>query len=364
MRIFWLFNHPARYKVDLFNLLGVECQLDAYFERESEKGRNASFYQSKATYFTPRFCKGIKWGEANSYSSTPIKALKENEYDIVIINGWSTLTEMKAIRYLKRHHIPYIFYINGGIPKLKESPIRRHLKRKYLSGAAAYLAPDDASKQYLTFYGVDPSLIEIYPYSSISEKEMPQHLPNKQEKQEAKKKWNIDGEKAYVASGFFNRRKNFSQLISIWSKMPEDYHLYLVGEGELKDEYETQIASLKLDNVHLHPFLDHPSLFSFYQGCDAFCLLSKEDIYGHVINEAMGQGLPVVASDRMNSAKHLIKDGVNGYLVPIDDEEFIVKSLINAVSLNGEESLKKAKENTLEASAKWHLEYFKGYLKK
>ncbi|MBO6285234.1 MAG: hypothetical protein J6O18_02835 [Bacilli bacterium] len=46
MRIFWLFNHPAPYKVEFFNRLGKNNELTVYFERASEAGR--------ITFFIPR----------------------------------------------------------------------------------------------------------------------------------------------------------------------------------------------------------------------------------------------------------------------------------------------------------------------
>jgi glycosyltransferase involved in cell wall biosynthesis len=52
-----------------------------------------------------------------------------------------------------------------------------------------------------------------------------------------------------------------------------------------------------------------------------FVFLSKEDIYGHVINEALSQGLPVVSSSHVNAAAHLIKNGYDGFLIDLGDPE-------------------------------------------
>ena len=73
MKIFWLFNHPAPYKVDLFNLLGGKAELTACFERVSESGRNELFYSRPALCFKPVLCKGVKFPSYQSYSTTPIE---------------------------------------------------------------------------------------------------------------------------------------------------------------------------------------------------------------------------------------------------------------------------------------------------
>ena len=54
-----------------------------------------------------------------------------------------------------------------------------------------------------------------------------------------------------------------------------------------------------------------------------FVFSSNEDIYGHVINEALSQGLPVISTPNVNASQHLIKDGINGYIVNnIDSDDF------------------------------------------
>ena len=40
------------------------------------------------------------------------------------MNGYSTIAEMIAIKYLKKKHINYCFYINGGIIKKHENTRR------------------------------------------------------------------------------------------------------------------------------------------------------------------------------------------------------------------------------------------------
>jgi hypothetical protein len=39
MKVLWLFNHPAPYKIDFFNELGKNVELTAIFERTAEGDR-------------------------------------------------------------------------------------------------------------------------------------------------------------------------------------------------------------------------------------------------------------------------------------------------------------------------------------
>ena len=52
---------------------------------------------------------------------------------------------------------------------------------------------------------------------------------------------------------------------------------------------------------------------------DVFALLSRHEPWGVVVNEAAACGLPLVLSDRVGAAPDLLRDGENGFLVPVDD---------------------------------------------
>ena len=363
MKIFWLFNHPAPYKVDLFNELGKQTDFLAVFERDSEGDRNPLFYDRSAINFKAHFCKGVKLGVLNSYTSEPVKLLKQDQYDIVVLNGWRMIGERKAIRYCKKHHVPYVFAINGGIVPKKENPLIAKIKTKYISGASSYLCPDEKSKEYLVHYGADESKIHLFPYSTVHENEMVLSPYSEAQKAKLQDKYRILCKRMFISVGQLIERKNYGQLIRLWKDMPKEDVLVILGDGPLGEELQAQIKSEGLNNIYLFGQVDHAKSLEMMRMADAFVLLSKEDIYGHVINEAMSQGIPVIAPTTMNAACHLIENGKNGYLVNLDDEEGIAKALRSEFpTAMGEAALEVARQNTIERSASWHMEFFKKYL--
>lgn len=366
MNILWIFNHPAPYKIKFFNELGKKTNLQVIFERNKEGDRNDIFYSEKIYNFKVHVSKSIKIGPIDNYTRDPIKFLKKNAYDIVVINGWRTLTEQKTIKYCRKHNIPYIFAINGGIIPEKESNIKKKIKTKYISGASLYLSPDANSNKYLAYYGANEDSIVTFPYSNIMEREILKKPLTEKEVATLRKKLDLGGDKIFVSSGQFIERKNYLKLIDIWADVPENYYLYITGEGPLKKKYEEEIANLGLKNVKLMKFLSHPDLFNLYDACDAFVFISKEDIYGHVVLEALSQGLPVIGSSRVNALTKLVKSGENGQIVDINDDQSILNGILTT-SLDMDAKIKSievAKENTIEKSALFHLDLFKKYLSK
>ena len=82
------------------------------------------------------------------------------------------------------------------------------------------------------------------------------------------------------------------------------------------------------------------------------------------MNEAMAQGLPVVTTNRCLAGLTLVKNGENGYIVPVEDvkatKDAIEKVLegINSVEL-GKKSLEKIRDYTIEKMAAEHRDIFK-----
>lgn len=360
MKVFWLFNHPAPYKVDLFNLLGQHIELTACFERVSEKGRNELFYNRPALSFRPITCTGIKFPAYQNYSTTPIKMLEDEHYDLIVINGYSTLTEMRTIDYLKKRNLPYHFCINGGIVKKHEFPLKKKWKEKCISGASGYLAPDENSAAYLVHYGAREDKITLYPYSTIFDSEILKEPLTKTEKRRiAEEEFSLLGDELYVSSGQFIKRKGFDRLIKLWGSMPKNARLAIAGEGEEKQNYLKLISRLNLTNVSLIPYLRKERELRLLSAANAFLFPTKEDIYGHVVNEALASGVPVISSKQSNAAKKLVKDGETGYLIDYKNQSEFLDAIEGVKTINmGQDCLRLAKENTLEKEEAAFLEYF------
>ena len=360
-KILIVFNHPAPYKVRLFNELSKNFDLHVIFERGSASDRNKGFYFEEDFNFTTHKIHGIKFGREGLLSFGVKKHLKHNKYDLVVMNGYSHFAEMCAISYLKKKKIPYVLYINGGTVK-KESPLKQKLKRHFIQGAYAYFSPDEQSNKYLEYYGADRTKILNFPYSTIYEKEIVKSKPNKEQ---IRQELGINFDKVFVSAGQLIKRKNYLSLVKEWQKSPGNHGLFLIGDGKQRKEIETFIKENGLNNVVLTGFLNREKMFKYFQAADVFLFPSKEDIYGHVINEAMSQGIPVISTNKVNSAIKLVKDGTNGYLLEnLVGDEFrnAIEKLLNKDCFDV--CVSSAKENTIEKMSAVHVKMINEVLSK
>lgn len=350
MKVLFVFNHPAPYKVHVYNELIKLLDIEVLFEREYAKDRPSDFYSANKYDFPVQFLKDGYFSNENTCSSKLRKYIKNNhqKFDAIVMNGYSTFAEMKAIRYMIKHHIPYILQINGGIIK-KDNCIKRKLKRYYISHASRYFSPCTEADKYLIHYGAKQEEIYHYPYGNYFEDEIIKKPLSENEKSAIREKWNLPKGRLFVNASQFIERKNNFELISIFKEREEN--LLLIGSGKEQEKYEKFIIDNNIKNIFILGFQKKKELFEILSSADCFITLSSEDIFGHTTVEAMANGLPVISSNRVVSSVDLIKDGVNGYLVDINNRDMINQAIDKSISLKSEEAIKTAHNNTVEKSA-------------
>jgi glycosyltransferase involved in cell wall biosynthesis len=113
------------------------------------------------------------------------------------------------------------------------------------------------------------------------------------------------------------------------------FEAVIVGEhGEHEPEIRRRIDALNLgDSVRLAGPMEQSRLFEEYRSAGVFCLpcrvLENGDRDGipNVLMEAMACGLPVVTTP-VSGIPEIIRDGVNGRLVPPDDPAALADALM------------------------------------
>ncbi len=355
MKILIVFNHPAPYKVALFNGLAQSIDLHVIFERTKAKDRHHDFYNEQSYNFTLHKISGLSLGNENHLSWGVVRHLKKHKYDHIIMNGYSTFTEMLALRYLKRKKIPYSFYINGGIVK-KESALAKKIKTYFISGAQSYFSPALKANKYLIYYGASADKIFNYPYSTVYEKDVLKVKFSNQEKIEYWKAKGIAGTNFTIIITSFIKRKNNMPLLKAWKNIDKAHPLILVGHGPEEDIYKKFVKENNLDHVHILPFAPKNVVLEHLKHSHNAIYLSKYDNYGHVINEALACGLNVLASPNMIASHEMINDKVNGYLANYDEsleeqiQKLIVADFFDAATKSA---------ITIEDSVNTHLEILK-----
>lgn len=120
--------------------------------------------------------------------------------------------------------------------------------------------------------------------------------------------------------GRLSLQKNLPLLLNALDGISSQFDTRIVGDGELRDEYEALTRRLKLKNVHFHGRQDGDDLRRQYQEADIFVLPSEREGMPLVLLEAMAAALPIVGTD-VTGIRDVVVDGKTGRLVPFGDVE-------------------------------------------
>jgi glycosyltransferase involved in cell wall biosynthesis len=137
-----------------------------------------------------------------------------------------------------------------------------------------------------------------------------------------------------VAMGRLVHQKGFDLLLDAFSRigpLHPDWSLTIVGGGPLRDALQSQIEALELTGVvHLAGALADPS--PVLCAADLFVFPSRYEGFGLALAEAMACGLPVVSFDCPEGPAQIIRNGVDGVLVPREDVAALASALDHLMS--------------------------------
>jgi glycosyltransferase involved in cell wall biosynthesis len=136
--------------------------------------------------------------------------------------------------------------------------------------------------------------------------------------------------KEVLAMGRLSNEKGFDLLLAAWSvaspKLP-NWSLRVVGDGQLHEQLVRLASSLGIESsVTFAPFSDNP--YSLYSACGIFVLSSRFEGLPFVLIEAMTCGAPCISFDCPNGPREVIRNGVNGLLIPAERVDALASAIV------------------------------------
>ncbi len=140
---------------------------------------------------------------------------------------------------------------------------------------------------------------------------------------------------AIIAVGRLNTQKNFILLMEGFQEIKSGYSDYIVeiyGQGPEYNNLNKKIHDLHIENnIFLMGIKNN--VMQSVNDAKLFVMTSDYEGFPNALVEAMASGLPVISTDFPTGvAKELIKDGVNGYVVPRNDKKELAKAMVKILS--------------------------------
>jgi len=240
-----------------------------------------------------------------------IDVIKKNKDALIIFDGYGPKTNLLGLLYCRLTGRVSLVNVDGYPTERKKSQIREIVKRLVIGKlCTCFTCSSEAAKDHLISYGADSGKIIVHNFSSISENEIVDRPLDRKEKLSLREKLGIESRRKIVLGvGRFLPLKRFDDLIRAVKLCKVDCDLYILGGKPLEEYLKLAEGS---DRIHFIDFVLPEEVNDYYKAADLFVLPSETDVWGLVLNEAMAQGLPVIASDSVVGGQSLI-DG-NGFI--------------------------------------------------
>jgi len=192
-------------------------------------------------------------------------------------------------------------------------------------------------KKYLVSLGVDEKKIFVAIQAVDNDKYA--KLVSIEETNQLKETLGLGKRKVILFASQVEVHKGIYYLIDAMNNFNlQEVALVVIGSGSQLDKIKKIVAERGMSNVFFLGYIDNDQLYRYYALADVFVLPSittreYKEPWGLVINEAMNQGCPVVATDAVGAAAGgMVKDEVNGYVVPEKNSKSLYVALHNILS--------------------------------
>ncbi len=231
---------------------------------------------------------------------------------------------------LKRvYGLPYLISLRGAdVPSDEVKRFARHYRllrpfiRRLWHDADATVAVSNGLREYASETAPDLP-IEVIPNAI----ELSVFTPPRQRQS--------GGPIRLLFVGRFNAFKNVEMLLETVSQLiqtgVDNLELQLVGEGERRSNLERLVVEKGLTRyVRFLGWVDRKNLVELYRQADVFVTATTWEGMPNTVLEAMACGLPVVGT-RAAGLAELVREGVNGYLVDINDSVTMVNHIADLI---------------------------------
>lgn len=361
-RIAFVLPHSTHYTQGLFEILATKVDADFFFFSDGKdwywEHRNGSCGGGEFRY---RYLRGFRMGNARIAPSLPFRLL-QGKYDAIVAGIDGRFALPAAFTCARVKGIPFILWT--GVWNRIQTPFHRAIlpiTRHVYRGADAVVVYGEHVRRYLESEGVKGDRIFIAPHAVDNARSS--RVVSGQEIKDLRRRLEVKSSSPILL--FIGRLapvKGVSYLLGAMEKVRgQDAMLVVVGdgseEGKLKGKVEQLGLSSKVRFVGHVPPAETPV---FYAAAYTLVVPSvttprEKETWGLVVNEAMNQGLPVISSDAVGAAAGgLVRDGVNGFVVPEKDS----KALANAIDrlLDDDGLRKQMSEAARRTIADWNHE--------
>jgi glycosyltransferase involved in cell wall biosynthesis len=193
------------------------------------------------------------------------------------------------------------------------------IKRSAFRRVDGILTTGREGRSFAMRYGADRAAIYLLPHFVDFEYFALQRTVHRPARPQIRAQLGVSG-LTYLYVGRLWRGKGVDDLLTAFADLQREasqpLSLVLVGDGVDEDHFRERCRHEHLSNVVFAGFRQRDDLPRMYAAADVFVFPTLGDPFGHVVEEAMSSGLPVISTSAAGEIRDRLVDGKSGFIVP------------------------------------------------
>jgi glycosyltransferase involved in cell wall biosynthesis len=262
-----------------------------------------------------------------------IKFLSAHNIRAVLVNGYDEIPQLRAIRWCNARHIPVLLWADSNIRSDHVAGLKRSVKRsivpQVLRRCTALLACGSLGRDYFIRYGADRNKIF---YSPVEPDYAPLESLDPAVIGSVMGRFGLPPDRLrFVVSSRLVQHKRVDLAIDAFAGLAVDYPIWdlvILGDGPLMNELKARVPEHLQSRVIFTGFVgDQSTVTAVYRASHVLVHPASYEPWALVINEAAAAGLAIISSDVVGAAAELVRDGINGCLVPSNNLETLTRAM-------------------------------------
>lgn len=285
------------------------------------------------------------------------RELEEFKLDVIQLNADNQIGCYKVIKWALKNNISIYNYIgtidsdsNNSLKKLFSNIISKHnykMMKKVMNVTKTPVVFNKLKERGISNLDIIPVGLDIENFKEL----------NNYSSEILKEKYKLPKDRNILV--FVGRLEEYKkpffalELLEYIKKVDDNYHLLVVGDGSLKEQFIDNLNNMKLkDNVTYIEKIENKYMAEIYSVADIFINTNDKEIYGMSILEAMYCGCPVVAKNAPGP-EFIIENGQTGYVIDNYNKQIWYEK-INDIVLN-RELFDENSKNRIEKNFLWSV---------
>lgn len=343
-RLAYVVSHPIQYQAPLLRYIASEPEIDLavfFLSDLSVRGRldrgfgipvqwDVPLLDGYTHHFLPTLGRADQLSFWRPVAYGLRSHLETGGFDALWLHGYSHYIIMQALAVAKLQGIKVLFRSDSHLKSDLQSRPKRWFKERIVPrlfrAIDGFLAIGTLNREYYVHYGAPEERIFMMPYAvdnAFFQSRADKALPYREAMRE---ELGLEPGRAVILyASKFQPRKRPHDLLEAYIRLSPDGvtepspHLLFIGDGEERPRLEARARRLGWSTVKFQGFQNQTQLPRYYDLCDVFVLPSEYEPWGLVVNEAMNAGKPLIISDHVGAGPDLVRDGTNGFVVPVGD---------------------------------------------